>query len=116
MLDCVTGWICCSHSSYMTKSKGGSCCTQAFAISVKGRVRPGRFRSDPKDVTACRYDMAPKLLKAITHAPCIILPPVPLISASISEALPQPSTGTLCRGLPGSKRGLSTQKRGVGNL
>ena len=50
---------------------------QAFAISVKGRVRPGRFRSDPKDVTACRYDMAPKLLKASSYALSIILPPVP---------------------------------------
>ena len=39
------------------------CSTQAFAISVKGRVRPGRFRRNPKDVTACRYDMRPKLLK-----------------------------------------------------
>ena len=39
------------------------CTVQAFAISVKGRVRPGRFRRDPNDVTACRYDMAPKLLK-----------------------------------------------------
>ena len=59
---------------------------QAFAISVKGRVRPGRLRSDPKDATACRYDMTPKLLKASTQALCIILPPVPLVSATIVEA------------------------------
>ena len=51
---------------HMAKGNGDSCCMQAFAISVKGRVRPGRLRSDPKDVTACRYDMAPKLLKAST--------------------------------------------------
>ncbi|CAL5222221.1 g4553 [Coccomyxa viridis] len=38
---------------------------QAFAISTKGRVRPGRFRRDPNDVTACRYDMRPKLLKVL---------------------------------------------------
>ena len=49
---------------------------QAFAISTKGRVRPGRFRRDPNDVTACRYDMRPKLLKVSrlsAGSPCSVV-------------------------------------------
>lgn len=34
---------------------------QAFAIVLKGKVRPGRTRSDPNDRTACRYDVEVKV-------------------------------------------------------
>ena len=83
----------------------GSCCMQAFAISVKGRVRPGRFRSNPKDVTACRYDMAPKLLKASTHALCSILLPVPILSAAIVKALPGGDSGQFAKPCRGPRAG-----------
>ncbi|EIE23197.1 UPF0187-domain-containing protein [Coccomyxa subellipsoidea C-169] len=38
---------------------------QAFAIVLKGQLRPGRTRSDPKDLTRCRYDVQSKVRKVL---------------------------------------------------
>ncbi|CAL8465310.1 g4845 [Coccomyxa elongata] len=38
---------------------------QAFAIVLKGKVRPGRTRSDPNDRTACRYDVEVKVRRVL---------------------------------------------------
>src|SRR5579875_2719384 len=38
---------------------------QAFAIVLKGKVRPGRTRADPADDSACRYDTAAKLRRVL---------------------------------------------------
>lgn len=49
-------------------------CMQAFAIVLKGKVRPGRTRSDPNDRTACRYDVEVK----VRRVRCLQQPRQPL--------------------------------------